>query len=565
MKDGSRLHTPAAGRGRHIHDSIVGLHVRRVVESREQGRPSHKTASTNAMVCAVAYSSSRLVAASRSAASTGRKILGGGRIFPACVTGTTSSSTARGIGTKGSSNGDGSSATVASHTSEWSGGKKGGVRIFFESQAMAHRRRQQKLLQQRGKRTDNKGSGDKNAGRRKGERNDEQPQLLKIFRPSSSGEAGGESGKEGGLSVYRPFIFPGDAHRYPFHHTSASRRTTGDDVNAAPLPLLDSSPLLDPARYCKKSALPGGTTTVSGGDAARRLDRGRTRLGEIVRNQLVNLDYGSGSSGRSRKAPGNGNGRSNGTGFVLDGTGVPRALMQGSLDLADELLRSMDGAAEISFGNCYDGSLDFNILRVRSRVGDNDPHPWPFVAENWIQSKPYMESWEHRMQLYLTVMNRISRAFGGMIDPTIEATDSKLISTDLPGPDSDQDEVDVGDKDTNATKLDFDLRSWNAGFMRGLAFPPNMIPDCQLGPLLGRSTGFESRAGYVSPPIVELNQSVGSVACPTHVRITIQGTPSASAAGSRIVSSNRAVVRRKRVSPITLVFDCKFSRGDVSS
>ena len=130
-----------------------------------------------------------------------------------------------------------------------------------------------------------------------------------------------------------------------------------------------------------------------------------------------------------------------------------------------------------------------------------------------------------------------------------------------------QDEVDVGDKDTDATatKLDFDLRSWNAGFMRGLAFPPNMIPDCQLGPLLGRSTGFESRAGYVSPPIVELNQSVGSVACPTHVRITIQGTPSPSAAGSRIVSSNRAVVRRKRVSPITLVFDCKFSRGDVSS
>ena len=398
--------------------SVRASYVARDVESREQGRPSHKTASTNAMVSAVAYSSSRLVAASRSAASTARKTLGGGRIFPqhasssGTITGTTSSGAARNIGTKGSSSGDGSSATVASHNSEWPGGKKGGVRIFFESQAMAHRRRQQKLLQQRGKRTDNKGSGDKNAGRRKGERADEQPQLLKIFRPSSSVEAGGESGKGGSLSVpYRPFIFPGDAYRYPFY-TSASRRTTGDDVNAAPLPLLDSSPLLDPARYCKKSALPGGTTTVSGGDAARRLGRGRTRLGEIVRNQLVSLDYGSGSGsgGRSRKAPGNGNGRSTGTSFVLDGTGVPRALMQGSLDLADELLRSMDGAAEISFGNCYDGSLDFNVLRVRSKMGDNDPHPWPFVEENWVQSKPYMDSWEHRMQLYLTVMNRISRA-----------------------------------------------------------------------------------------------------------------------------------------------------------
>lgn len=457
---------------------------------------------------------------------------------------------------------------------------------------MAHKRRQQRLLQQqqqqRGKRTDNKG------------RDREQPQLLKTFRPSSSGDTGGEIPKGGGdskagLSVpYRPFVFPGDAYRYPFY-TSASQRTTGEDnSNATPLPLLDSSPLLDPARYCKKSALPGGTTTVSGGDAARRLGRGRTRLGEIVRNQLVSLDYGGGNkTTRTRKAirraggrgtrvhdsedKGQNRGRGEGP-FALDGTGIPRALMQGSLDLADELLRSLDGAAEISFGNCYDGSLDFNVLRVRSRIGDNDPQTWPLLKENWMpsgeyQGKSYMESWEHRMQLYLTVMNRLSRAFGGMIDPAIESTDSKFISTDLPEQDSSDKDGFVEDQNNDmdaeavaaSNKLDFDLRSWNASFMRGLAFPPNMIPDCQLGPLLGRSTGFESRAGYVSPPIVELNQSVGSVACPTHVRVTIQGTPSASAAGSRIISSNRAVIRRKRVSPITLVFDGKFSRGDVSS
>ena len=271
---------------------------------------------------------------------------------------------------------------------------------------MAHkRRRQRQQQQQRGKRTVNKG-GDNNVGKRKGERDGDQPQLLKTFPPSSSREIGDDSSKGGDAEIsvpYRPFIFPGDAYRYPFY-TSASRRATGHaDANAAPLPLLDTSPLLDPARYCKKSALPGGTTTVSGGDAARRLGRGRTRLGDIVRNQLVSLDYGSGGGGggKSRKGIGGGSGRSTarerGIGgreqnrgrqgpFALDGTGVPRALVQGSLDLADELLRSMDGAAEISFGNCYDGSLDFNVLRVRSRMGENEPHPWPLVEENWMPS-----------------------------------------------------------------------------------------------------------------------------------------------------------------------------------
>lgn len=531
------------------------------------------------MVPTAAYSSSRLVTASRSATAIARR---------AHLRAVSRSSSTR---AKGGSNGHDGSPTTAATNSDVSGHRGGkGVRIFFETQAMAHKRRQQRLQQQqRGKRTDNKNH------------HETQPQLLKTFRPSSSGDTGSEVPKGGegpnaGLSVpYRPFVFPGDAYRYPFY-TSASRRTTGDDnSNAAPLPLLDSSPLLDPARYCKKSALPGGTTTVSGGDAAKRLGRGRTRLGEIVRNQLVSLDYGSGGGGNKSRArkmvrgasrkstryqgkEGNQQHRGGEGPFALDGTGVPRALMQGSLDLADQLLRSIDGAAEISFGNCYDESLDFNVLRVRSRMGDNDPHSWPLVQENWMpsgeyRSKSYMESWEHRMQLYLAVMNRLSRAFGGMLDPAIESSDSKLISTDLPEQDSD--DRDGSDNDENAdmdaevtaasNKLDFDLRSWNASFMRGLAFPPNMIPDCQLGPLLGRSTGFESRAGYVSPPIVELNQSVGSVACPTHVRITIQGTPSASAAGSRIISTNRAVIRRKRVSPITLVFDGKFSRGDVSS
>ena len=541
------------------------------------------------MVLAVAHSSSRLVAASRSAVAKAQRTHLRAASTSGTITGTSSA--------KGGSNGhDGrpSPTTATTNASGHRGGK--GVRIFFETQAMAYKRRQQRLQQQqqRGKRTDNKG------------RDREQPQLLKTFRPSPSEDTGSENRKgsgdsKAGLSVpYRPFVFPGDAYRYPFYTSSSRRQTTGDDnSNAAPLPLLDSSPLLDPARYCKKSALPGGTTTVSGGDAARRLGRGRTRLGEIVRNQLVSLDGGGGGGGSGggskitgtrkaiRRADGRGTrehdnenkGQNRGTPFSLDGTGIPRALMQGSLDLADELLRSMDGAAEISFGNCYDGSLDFNVLRVRSRMGDNDPQSWPLVQENWMpsgeyRSKSYMESWEHRMQLYLTVMNRLSRAFGGMIDPAIESVDSKLISTDLPERDSDDQDgfVDDQNNDTDAeavtasnNKLDFDLRSWNASFMRGLAFPPNMIPDCQLGPLLGRSAGFESRAGYVSPPIVELNQSVGSVACPTHVRITIQGTPSASAAGSRIISSNRAVIRRKRVSPITLVFDGKFSRGDVSS
>mmetsp|Transcript_6985 Transcript_6985/g.15404 ORF Transcript_6985/g.15404 Transcript_6985/m.15404 type:complete len:602 (+) Transcript_6985:205-2010(+) len=491
-----------------------------------------------------------------------------------------------------------------------------GVRVFYQSRAVEgkgrHHRQQDR--QRRGKRSDpfgeDGGSSHATAGKRSHEKD---PRLLTTFpslsstsgsspqspRDTATGDSSGSSSDVSGVRTvpYRPFIFPGDAYRYPFSSAPIPRGDSesynnNNNNNNTPLPLLDASPLLDPRSYSRKSAIPGGTVTVSGGDAARRLARGRVRLGDIVRGKFVTRDVGMG-----RRRPGSKQRRSNAATdrpldtaaasessatsslqvgaelgrsgrrrarpFAVKGTGVPQSLFQDHIDLADDLLRSMDGAAEVSFGNCVDGTLDFdNVLRVRSRAGENNPYPWPpdwSSAFPFIESRPpYLDGCDHRMKLYLTVMDRLARTFGQKIlDPKRDATDD-LAGIDLSGETgSDNDETCTRGSGNGATSFTFDLRHWNSSFLRGNAFPPNLVSYCAFGP----GVGIDSKNGLVSLPIVELSQGSG-VACPTHVRISIQGTPPSS---PRLgVSASKTVIRRKRVSPLTLIFDAKFSYFDGS-
>lgn len=485
-----------------------------------------------------------------------------------------------------------------------------GVRIFYQSRAIGGKGRHQRQQdrQRRGKRPDpfgkDGGSSHAIAGKRSHEK---EPRLLTTF-PSLSSTTGsspksphdtatGDSSRSSSdmsdvrKVPYRPFIFPGDAYRYPFSSAPIPRGDAESyNSSTTPLPLLDASPLLDPRSYSRKSAIPGGTVTVSGGDAARRLARGRVRLGEIVRGKFVTRDVGMGrrrpgskqrgsnaatdrpldTAAASESSPraqvggdlGRG-GRRRARQFAVKGTGVPQSLFQDHIDLADDLLRSMDGAAEVSFGNCVDGTLDFdNVLRVRSRTGENNPYPWPpdgsSVSASIESQQSYLEGCDHRMKLYLTVMDRLARTFGQKIlDPKRDATDD-FVGIDLSDEtDSDNDETNTRGSGNDATSFSFELRHWNSSFLRGNAFPPNLVSYCAFGP----GVGIESKNGLVSLPIVELSQGSG-VACPTHVRISIQGTPPSSPKLG--VSASKTAVRRKRVSPLTLVFDAKFSYFDGS-
>lgn len=475
--------------------------------------------------------------------------------------------------------------------------KNNRVRVVFKNRSRHH-------MQWRGKRT----GGDVSRGNKKMEKKEKistfrgdlsssfssklEPKLLTTFDSPTGvpnnhhrSKIGGAENGDSLTSPYRPFVFPGEG--YYSRSQSSNYGRSGPGAWEAPLPLLDLSPVLDPRSYCRRSA--NSSTTASGTSAAMRLLKGRLFAGEIVRNSLVARHERRGSS-RSRNAGiakhpksdssksarnlasasrvisgyRNPNGRRT-RAFALTGTGIPSELLQDNIDLADGLLRSKEGAAEISFGNCIDASLTFdNILRVRSRMGENEVHPWPpefFCRNPNVEPTPYLDGYEHRMQLYLSVMDRLVRAFGSILDPSmaIEPRNS----------DSDSDALSLANKEYESEKNDaisestsrsFDLRHWNAAFLRGYAFPPQLVPHvCSpVTPLPHKSspTSHYRRSSHASPLIVELSQGE-SLAWPTYVRMSLQGTPTP----HTFSTANATVVRRRRFSPVTLVFDAKFSRG----
>jgi len=189
----------------------------------------------------------------------------------------------------------------------------------------------------------------------------------------------------------------------PYH---VSGGTAGSYRLTQVFPILNISALLDPKDYCRRSAFPSGTTTISGGDAAQRLLRGREALVTVMREDCVDP--------QRRRQPNN-NGPSQPYGLI--GHGVPHQLLQSHIDLADSVLSHHDNAAECSFNN-FQGDLSFHWMRLRSRMGDNRACPWPPPPPSSTKSassKRIIDSlpaWEQEMELYLTVMNRLVSTLG---------------------------------------------------------------------------------------------------------------------------------------------------------
>jgi hypothetical protein len=183
--------------------------------------------------------------------------------------------------------------------------------------------------------------------------------------------------------------------------------------------------------------------------------------------------------------------------YLLTGHGIPQQLLQNHLNLADSLLKSRQ-ARLLSFNNSF-GHLSFDILRIRSREGINAHSAWP--SENFDETKD--------MELYLTVMNRLANHL------------SECLKWEYP-PAADPMRDDDDFTPTTIRTLPRPHR-WNVDILRGSVFP-----------------GMHEEP----TPIVEWTPREGLLA-PGHVCIRLQGAP----------NDTGESLRRKRKSPVTLVFD----------
>ncbi|MGK3750544.1 MAG: hypothetical protein ACI8RD_002844 [Bacillariaceae sp.] len=149
---------------------------------------------------------------------------------------------------------------------------------------------------------------------------------------------------------------------------------------------VNASALLDPLNYCKGSPHVNSNSasrSISGTDAARRLLRGKKDFLFAAR-------------------------KLNNEPVLLNGHGVPPALFQHCVDMADALLRHYGpDAVECSFHNYYNENNNNNNssskvplhLRVRRKDSTNSCLPPPSSNGNDID-------WDHNLTLYLTVMVR---------------------------------------------------------------------------------------------------------------------------------------------------------------
>lgn len=377
-------------------------------------------------------------------------------------------------------------------------------------------------------------------------------------------------------------------------------------------PTFDASPLLDPRRYCRRgrrtirnqqkqqphalaatlSAAPPLTT--SGADAARRLKEGREEAVNVIQCHLVGQRIHAYVSpdhwmraksavavpSHQRHKRGGNRHRCNikrdspvqnpPKSFFLVGHGVPEQLLKDHIDMAHGILLKSANASEVGFYN-FDGRLDVDWMRIRNSKGKHSVAPWP----RRCTAKHLEDAWrdyEHRLQLYLTVMNRIASTFGLILGLSDHQNKKKNEPFPLDFP-----LIPLEQMENNCTHDHMDtilfgterasLRHWNVSFLRGdsrLHYPRlNIDPD----------------AGTLGPPLVELSKggfgygmglSSSSKFAPAHVRVVMQGFPSPfvdikdevkEGSEDALIARTLEKRRKKRPAPVTVVFDACFFGG----
>jgi len=264
-------------------------------------------------------------------------------------------------------------------------------------------------------------------------------------------------------------------HRFKHSYYRPSTRTPGVSGSSSPLPTLDASPLLDPTLYIKKTA--SSNTLACGTESAKRLLRGQSDIRDWI------LDDGLVVK------------------FSLKGHGIPFQLLQDHVDCAWGVLEGVGYGLGCDIAECSvrngtaPGELGFEWIRIRTSDGQNGSYPWPIH-----QRDPSIhDDLQHGMELYLTVMSRLSTVFGAVL---------KEDTPNNPG----------------RNRIKCQHKYWSVELKRGYMYPPGVTANSGRG------------GGWTSPPIVELIQSErdtidgGSTSenseVPSFVRITLQGIPS---------------------------------------
>ena len=193
--------------------------------------------------------------------------------------------------------------------------------------------------------------------------------------------------------------------------SSSPHQKNGNAATATVMQSMNASALLDPLNYCKSSTkltphVNNGSRSINGTDAARRLLRGKK-------------DFLLAARKLNNNAP-----------VLLDGHGVPPALFQHCVDMADALLRHYGpDVVECSFHNYYNGNKNNGSskaplhVRVRRRDATNACLPPPSIndtppisnSENTNSNSGEKNSeidWDHNLTLYLTVMVSSLNAVG---------------------------------------------------------------------------------------------------------------------------------------------------------
>lgn len=154
------------------------------------------------------------------------------------------------------------------------------------------------------------------------------------------------------------------------------------ELPSQPLPQLHASAVLDPKHFCRISAAPNAT--ISGSDATQRLIRGKRHFFKTIRNERndkANQDV--------RKM------------YLLRDHGVPNQLLQHHLRIADSWLCQQGDAYELSVKNIFD-EIHYDSMLIRTEDGSSCVKVWP-------------EEWKDDMELYFTVMNRITTSLSNIL------------------------------------------------------------------------------------------------------------------------------------------------------
>ena len=203
------------------------------------------------------------------------------------------------------------------------------------------------------------------------------------------------------------------------------------------LPSLHASAILDCQQYCKRSA--NAATSKSGTEASRRLLRGKKQFLTLVR-KLVSRQAMTTISNNTPQS------------YRLVDHGVPNQLLQDHVDLASVLLlaeSASDNGLSKGHGtrssHCsiqFMSNMDNNqtAKHTASPPLQNEPHPVDCMqvrrrhgrtksTTTSTQTVAVPDIYHDRLQLYLTVMNRIARKLGSVIvHPVVDESETNATS-----------------------------------------------------------------------------------------------------------------------------------------